>query len=279
MQADGVYSIEQTYCDGSTPEVLTAAKCTVPIDVLRGSVFLHPWGSSIYARVSAYNLYGYSEASSSGNGAVILTYPDKPVNLQEVVAARSATTITVLWEEGATNGGDTVDGYRLWFDQAADDFVILQPALSVLTFMAEDLTNGETYKFKVQSFNSYGYSEFSDEVAILCATAPDQPAVPSTSVFENTVVVQWDAPADNGTPILGYHLYLKKQDGTYAEELTDCDGSSSQIVADTSCTVPLSTLTAEPFLLVQGAQVNVVVSAYNAYGESALSEVGGGALI
>lgn len=54
-----------------------------------------PWGSSITAKVNAYNLYGYSAASAEGNGAVILTYPDTPVNVVEIVADRTPTTISI----------------------------------------------------------------------------------------------------------------------------------------------------------------------------------------
>ena len=45
------------------------------------------------------------------------------------------------------------------------------------------------------------------------------------------------------------------------------------------CTIPLATLTTSPFLLEFGDQINVKLTAINAYGESELSEIGGGALI
>jgi hypothetical protein len=110
--------------------------------------------------------------SEVGNGAVILTYPDAPVLLAEIIPSRTPTTITINWQEGAANGGDAVDGYRLWYDNALTDFIILEPNLNVLTYRAEDLTTGSTYKFKVQAYNSYGYSQFSNEVTILCAALP-----------------------------------------------------------------------------------------------------------
>ena len=44
------------------------------------SVFDLPWGSDINAYVIATNVYGFSEASFVGNGATILTNPDKPIN-------------------------------------------------------------------------------------------------------------------------------------------------------------------------------------------------------
>ena len=50
-------------------------------------------------------------------------------------------------------------------------------------------------------------------------------------------------------------------------------------MAATECTVPLATLTAAPFNLALGDAINIKLTAYNDYGESPLSEVGGGALI
>jgi hypothetical protein len=65
----------------------------------------------------------------------------------------------------------------------------------------------------------------------------------------------------------------------YSEELTYCDGSVYVIFTNTACTVPLSALTASPFFLTMGMSVYVRVVAYNAYGDSAASVVGNGALI
>jgi len=104
-----------------------------------------PWGSSVYAKVIAYNLYGYSASSVVGNGAVILTSPDAPINLQEIVASRSATSISIEWSFGAANGGSAVIDSRVTFDQANNDFVVLQAGISSTTYTATNLVTGSTY--------------------------------------------------------------------------------------------------------------------------------------
>jgi hypothetical protein len=70
-----------------------------------------------------------------------------------------------------------------------------------------------------------------------------------------------------------------KRDYSYDLELNSCDGSNSDIIASTSCTVPISSLTAAPFLMVPGEWVNVKIIAVNAYGESVFSNVGSGGKI
>lgn len=75
--------------------------CSISIDTLRATPFSHSWGSSIHAKVIAMNMYGDSEFSETGNGAIILTYPDAPTNFQENYSLRTATELAFSWNEGA----------------------------------------------------------------------------------------------------------------------------------------------------------------------------------
>jgi len=58
-----------------------AKACTIPISVLKATPFSIDWGRSIFARITATNVYGNSVVSPAGNGAIILTVPDAPTNL------------------------------------------------------------------------------------------------------------------------------------------------------------------------------------------------------
>jgi hypothetical protein len=63
----------------------------VLISTLMASPFSWPWGSSIRAYIIATNSFGNSTNSAIGGGAVILTYPDAPLNLVNVPASTTAT--------------------------------------------------------------------------------------------------------------------------------------------------------------------------------------------
>jgi hypothetical protein len=115
QKADGAYQQDFWNCNGSSAEILSAAECEVPISTLT-STFGLPWGSSINAYVVAYNTYGFSQPSPTGNGAVILTSPDMPINLEEIVANRTPTSISIQWEAGASDGGTQVLDYRVSYD-------------------------------------------------------------------------------------------------------------------------------------------------------------------
>ena len=81
--------------------------------------------------------------------------------------------------------------------------------MNALTYTAEGLTFGLYYKFKIESRNAFGYSEYSDTVTILCAMEPEQVVVPTSTVFENEVIFDWSAPVANGKPITHYTVYFR----------------------------------------------------------------------
>ena len=42
-----------------------------------------------------------------------------------------------------------------------------------------------------------------------------KPAIPTTTVINNTVIFEWVAPIDNGTPLTKYDIWIRKADLTY----------------------------------------------------------------
>jgi hypothetical protein len=161
LQSDGAtYETELTSCDGSNPSIVTDKSCSVPIASLRASSFQLLWGSSIYAKVVAINLYGESVASEPGNGAIILTFPDVPLNTAENYSLREAYQLAITWEEGAANGGTPVIDYRVKY-QTGDTLIVVEN-IEALTLIASSLTNAVNYVFTVEARNSFGYSDPSD---------------------------------------------------------------------------------------------------------------------
>jgi len=66
---DTTYLEDLVNCDASTAEVMTSKRCTIPFDTVRAAPFSLPWGSHIWAKVTAINLMGSSASSVAGNGA------------------------------------------------------------------------------------------------------------------------------------------------------------------------------------------------------------------
>ena len=104
------YTVDSANCEMSS-SVLTT--CTVPVATLRASPYSLEWGASIYAKVIATNSYGDSSESDEGNGAVITTSPDAPINLAEVAVDRTKSTLGLSWDAAAFTGGDVIIDYRI----------------------------------------------------------------------------------------------------------------------------------------------------------------------
>jgi hypothetical protein len=88
------YSADLTDCDMS---VSIATTCTIPVTMLRSSPFSLEWGSGVYVKVVAKNIYGSSLQSSAGNGAIITTTPDAPISLTENTLLRTKSTLGLTW--------------------------------------------------------------------------------------------------------------------------------------------------------------------------------------
>lgn len=111
---DTTYAEELTYCNGSQQSVIDDKYCMIPVSVLRAAPFSLDWGDSVYAQVFATNIKGDSLTSEAGNGAIIVTNPDPPLNLAENSIDRSFTVVGLTWNE-PYNGGSTILEYRVNF--------------------------------------------------------------------------------------------------------------------------------------------------------------------
>ena len=100
-------------CDSSLPELVINTACSISKDFLRAAPFNLQWGDAIYAYIVATNIYGDSTASPAGNGALLITSPDSPINLVEDLAQRSETTLGLKWDDGLFNGGVAIFAYTI----------------------------------------------------------------------------------------------------------------------------------------------------------------------
>ncbi len=115
-QADGGFSTLLASCDGSNSVIRSALECTVPSVSFTQAPFSLPWGSLVYATVTAVNNIGSSLTSLEGSGAKILAIPQAPLNLQNRPAITSATQIGLIWDSipEIDCGGSPVIDYSIF---------------------------------------------------------------------------------------------------------------------------------------------------------------------
>lgn len=80
-------------------------------------------------------------------------------------------------------------------------------------------------------------------------------------------MISWTAPAANSYPITAYLIEIADSlSASWIADTTHCDGSSSTVMSNMYCVIPMSTLTTAPYSYVFDQLVVVRVSAYNARG-------------
>lgn len=63
------------------------------------------------------------------------------------------------------------------------------------------VADNSDYKFKVQSRNTVGFSDYTAELVVKAARLPETPTDVTTAIGDKTVIVSWTAPYDGGSPI------------------------------------------------------------------------------
>jgi hypothetical protein len=130
------------------------------------------------------------------------------------------------------------------------------------------LTQGTSYKFRVQARNSFGYSLESDTVEILAAEVPATPLAPTTIFNREYITIDWTAPDDHGATITSYEISIKASDNSFQLHLMHCDGTDATIISQTYCDIPVEYFTLAPFNLPWGSDIYAKVIATNSYGDS-----------
>ena len=84
------------------------------------------------------------------------------------------------------------------------------------------LPGGKRYVYRVRAVNSAGDGAFSTPVAgIVDPRAPDAPTLTATAVSASEILLEWNVPADNGTPIEGF--VIQQWDPTVNADTSDED--------------------------------------------------------
>ena len=137
----------------------------------------------------------------------------------------------MTWSDGLDDGSLPVIDYRVTVKTEAGVHVVTASSLLTKQYTARSLSLGVNYIFTVEARNSYGYSNLSEALTLLCAIKPSAPTNVLTTNVGPDALVTWTPGSANGSPITAYRIYIKTASNTYVEELTNCDGSSSEVVS------------------------------------------------
>lgn len=118
LQSDGVtYTEVLSDCPSSNAELISNTQCTVKVSTLTASPYFLTSGSIVYAKITAENSIGISEASLAGSGSTIFipVVPSAPTNLVKNQAGITKTTASFSWTPGPSGGAFIID-YKVSYD-------------------------------------------------------------------------------------------------------------------------------------------------------------------
>lgn len=167
-------------------------------------------GSTHNYKIKAVNLAGDGLESAT---AVVGTAGAVPGKITDVVkTTQSQASLVITWTAPTDTGGLTITKY--WVTSDSADFVytaaVDNGAVLTYTKAIAGADAGKTFRFKVAAQNSLGIGEYSDEIQLVAADAPDAP-VPAIDATANTVssikLTFTPGASNGGSDISGYLLY------------------------------------------------------------------------
>ena len=128
--------------------------------------------------------------------------------------------------------------------------------------------------------NIYGDGAISEVTTVIPDDKPGKGVMPTVALNPDLlteVLVSWEAPDAHSSPIEQYEVQFQKADGSFAPELTRCDGMvkpPSSVVTARKCSVPMTTLrTLLGPNVARDSLIRVRVRAVNAKGTGLYSEL------
>jgi hypothetical protein len=153
------FTEETVECVGTDSIVMSSRKCSISLVTLKASPYLLVKDDSVMVKIISVNVYGESDYSSQGSGAVIQLVPDAPISLANDPLTTTDIVIRFTWSDGISDGGIAIIDYTVYYDQGTSAFIELEAGVTTQFYQTSiTLSAGTTYVFKVQARNSIGFS-------------------------------------------------------------------------------------------------------------------------
>ncbi|KAF0691754.1 Aste57867_17084 [Aphanomyces stellatus] len=212
--------------EGAT--VLVATKKPLPIPVPTSRTFKHK-----IPCIQAGTIYQFTIAAENrcgvGDPSVPSTYiktlscePDQPV--PPIVGNATPHSIDVTWVKPRHNGSEILH-YTIEWEQEGrvlQSYVVLARSLSTTAYTIPDLAAGKLVHVRVGATNVIDNKLRESPLSAWSEAMKTLPSVPSApepphlvDPTSHTLVVHFEAPCDNGRPILRYHAILFIEDDSY----------------------------------------------------------------
>ena len=162
-------------------------------------------GDTYTFRVAAVSADGQSDWSDEAS-ALISDDPGVPTGVAVAVSGDDGDALDVSWTAPEDSGSSDVTSYVVQWKSGDDDYSEdNQISAEDTSANFPDLTQGDTYTFRVAAVSDDGQSDWSDEASGNPAVAPGLVGELTSTPGNSTLALTWTAPADDGgSEITGY---------------------------------------------------------------------------
>lgn len=222
---------DDTYKEGpcSSSILMSDQICEIKMSVFT-TTYSYEAGEYIKVKAEALNTIGWSPISDANADSVYAqTAPKAPISLSAV--SLTVTSVRLSWDRitsDAQSGYQTVTDYQILSNGGSGSTFTVHKSTTgnAVSVDLTGLTSGLTYIFKVRGINKFGIGEESSQVSILVALAPGKMNAITMTEEElpgsNTknVVMSWNLPQENGSPVSQYRILFYSVTNTGYLEMT-----------------------------------------------------------
>jgi titin len=190
--------------------------------------------SQIYEfRVVAVNDVGES-LPSTPTPLVIATTPSQPGQPEKQLS--TLTSISIVWEKPASDGGSPVINYAVKLESSAGAGFSIIGYTDVEQFTQEGLTSGTEYYFQIVAINLVGDSADSLAGMIICGTVPGQPPKPTlVSQTATSVSFAYEPAVNIGEPeVIGWKIQWNEGNGYVFSTLATLNDADQLVFSKTN---------------------------------------------
>lgn len=192
----------------------------------------------------------YAKVTEEGGS----TEPDAPTGMTATTS--SDTAIALSWTAPASDGGESITGYKIERKIAAGSWsdLVADTGTTGTTYSDTGLTASTLYTYRVSAINSVGTGTASGEGSDTTDAAPTAPGTPTslsaTTSSHSAIGLSWTAPAsDGGSAITGYKIEQKEGAGSWTTRVADTGSTSTSFNA--------TSLTAETLYTYRVSAINI----------------------
>ena len=171
-----------------------------------------PAGSLWVYQVRAINSFGAGEWSSQASARTEITVPSVPRDLS---ATTESTKIQLTWKKPISDGGLTLEGYRIEYltDDGSWSALIANSNSTDTGYLHRGLDPGSEWTYRVSAINSKGVGPATNAITVVAdAVPPDQPEnVIAEPNGAHAIFVSWAPPLyDGGSSITNYQIEFQE---------------------------------------------------------------------